>query len=74
MSYHIVLNVSTDLETNKHIAEVAGMNFSRKTKTESPFDLAVYAYNKSLRLPMCGKISNANTLDKTAVLKIKGDY
>ena len=68
VSYHIVLNISTDLNTNKHIAEVAGLNFSRKCKAESPFDLAVYAHNKSLRLPRCGKITKDNVLDRSAVL------
>lgn len=73
VSYHIVLNMSTDLATNKYIAEVAGLNYQSKHKTDSPFDLAIYGYNKSLRLPMCGKIKN-NVFDARAVLNIEGEF
>lgn len=57
MSMHIVINIACDLDTNKYIAMTANRNFQSMTKsTFEPFDLKIYAINKSLRLPMCGKV------------------
>jgi len=64
VSFHIVLTISCDRSTNRYVAQIAELNLRSALKRNYPdlkvdseiFDLAVYAPNRSLRLPFCGKI------------------
>ena len=68
-SFHVTLNIACDLQMNRYIAQMAELNMRSSLSQKYPgewkneerdsdiFDTAVYAVNKSLRLPMCGKIT-----------------
>jgi hypothetical protein len=80
-SFHIVLNVSCDFATNKHVAKLAEMNLRRMIAgqypqfampAESIFDTSVYAFKKSLRLPMCGKVKK-HTFEQRHIVPIDGE-
>ena len=61
----MTLNIACDMQTNRYIAQIAELNLrgslskgNHQLDSESDiFDTAVYSQNKSLRLPMCGKIT-----------------
>ena len=75
LSYHIVINVACDLQTNVQLARTANSNFKSITHSKfAPFDVQIYALNKSLRLPLCGKVvsheNGRKVIDMSRVLKI----
>ena len=75
VSYHIVLNISADIATNMYIAQITKLNYNRTVKKHplppnEGFDTSIYARNKSLRLPNCGKVARLGSLDMNAKLNI----
>jgi hypothetical protein len=64
VSFHVVVDISCDRNTNRYVAQIAELNLRSVLKNTNPelkieneiFDLAVYGLNRSLRLPFCGKI------------------
>lgn len=60
MSYHVVVEILTNKEVNKHIAKLLNAKLGRhpdsKGKLKNVVDEAVYSKNHCMRLPNCIKI------------------